>query len=225
MKNAPATRRKLLETSFELFYQHGFQSTGLDAILKASGFSKGALYNHFSNKHELGYAVVEEVLSPWILDFWRDQFAAHDNPIDALNRILNQLIDNPPEKFYTIGCPLNNLIQETADADEGFRLRLSAIVDEWILIIETNLRRGQFSGQVRPGVDPHELAVFLTASLEGGIGLTKSKHTPEYLAIVCSQLLEIVKAARQPSLSVNGEDAAEDTCHPSFQGRPVIPPK
>ena len=36
-------------------------------IQSAAGISRGALYHHFANKQELGYAVMEEVKSDGVL--------------------------------------------------------------------------------------------------------------------------------------------------------------
>ena len=54
----------------EQMYANGFRATGLDQILAETRVTKGALYHHFGNKNELGYAVLEEVVRPMMLDRW-----------------------------------------------------------------------------------------------------------------------------------------------------------
>lgn len=53
------TRERLVSTSSDLFYQHGFQAVGLDQILDAVGITKTAFYKHFESKDELIVAALE----------------------------------------------------------------------------------------------------------------------------------------------------------------------
>jgi len=46
---------KILESSFTLFREKGFQSTGISEILEKAGAYKKTLYDHFDSKDELGF--------------------------------------------------------------------------------------------------------------------------------------------------------------------------
>ena len=72
------TRQTLLECAFEEMHRSGFRAASLDAILESSGVTKGALYHHFGSKTALGYAVVEEVVRPWVEASWRPVLEADD---------------------------------------------------------------------------------------------------------------------------------------------------
>lgn len=52
-------RQQLIQTAFELFYQHGIHAVGINQILQTAGVAKKTLYNHFASKDELIQAVVE----------------------------------------------------------------------------------------------------------------------------------------------------------------------
>ena len=54
--SAPA--RRLLEAADALFYSQGVPATTVREITSACGLSPGALYNHFTSKDELLYALV-----------------------------------------------------------------------------------------------------------------------------------------------------------------------
>jgi AcrR family transcriptional regulator len=54
--SAPA--RRLLEAADHLFYSQGVPATTVREITSACGLSPGALYNHFTSKDELLYALV-----------------------------------------------------------------------------------------------------------------------------------------------------------------------
>lgn len=56
-----ATKRALVEAAAELFTEHGYASTSLDAIVAEARVTKGALYHHFTGKQALFEAVFEQV--------------------------------------------------------------------------------------------------------------------------------------------------------------------
>jgi AcrR family transcriptional regulator len=56
------TRGQILFAAYKEIHVNGFQSASLSNILKRTGVTKGALYHHFRDKSELGYAVVDEVI-------------------------------------------------------------------------------------------------------------------------------------------------------------------
>jgi AcrR family transcriptional regulator len=56
-----ATRARVLEAARELFGEHGYEGTSIDAVLRRSGVARGALYHHFGSKADLFDAVVERV--------------------------------------------------------------------------------------------------------------------------------------------------------------------
>ena len=56
-----ATRRALIDVAEQLFTEHGYAATSLDAIVAGAEVTKGALYHHFSGKQALFEAVFERV--------------------------------------------------------------------------------------------------------------------------------------------------------------------
>lgn len=63
---ATETRRHILDAAEQVILSEGSVECGLDAIVRASGYSKGALYHHFSGKSELQLAVIQERLLPQV---------------------------------------------------------------------------------------------------------------------------------------------------------------
>ena len=56
-----STKRALVDVAEELFTEHGYAATSLDAIVSGAEVTKGALYHHFSGKQALFEAVFERV--------------------------------------------------------------------------------------------------------------------------------------------------------------------
>lgn len=53
-------RDELLSAALRVFARHGYTEAGVDEIAAEAGYSKGALYWHFSSKEDLLLALIEE---------------------------------------------------------------------------------------------------------------------------------------------------------------------
>lgn len=81
----PATRRaEILDHAYRLFTERGYERTSMNQIICAVGFSKGALYHHFSSKEELLEAITTR-LAGGIAD--SAKFILDDPSIDAFARL------------------------------------------------------------------------------------------------------------------------------------------
>jgi len=58
-RSPEATRRRLLDAAFQLFYQRGFSRVGVDEIAELAGITKRTLYYHFESKDDLLAAVLQ----------------------------------------------------------------------------------------------------------------------------------------------------------------------
>ncbi len=56
-------RAKILKAAADLFLDHGYGETSIDAIVDRCGGSKATLYNYFSTKEELFHAVIDDIVS------------------------------------------------------------------------------------------------------------------------------------------------------------------
>src|ERR1700689_2070183 len=53
-------RAALLQAAMEVFAQRGYRDASVDEIAERAGYSKGAIYFHFSGKDDLFFALLEE---------------------------------------------------------------------------------------------------------------------------------------------------------------------
>ncbi len=174
------TRQQLVEAAFNEIHRNGFRAASLDAILSETGVTKGALYHHFHSKNELGYAVVEEVIRPFVEENWKPATEAEDI-ISAAIALCKRLTQERSEMGLSYGCPFNNLINEMSPVDEGFRERLSAILENWRVGIVQALERGQAKGTVRQDVAPADAAAFVISAIEGCVGMGKATKNRDFL--------------------------------------------
>jgi len=190
------TRGKILMAAFEEIYHCGFQAASLNNILKNTNITKGALYHHFNNKMELGYAVVDEVIYTTLKANWIDPLTKSNDPISTIQKILAESGAQMTEEDVRLGCPLNNLSQEMSPINEGFRKRITTVYTEWQDAVEGACERGKAVGNIRKDADSKQLAVLFVATLEGCLGLAKTTQSLETLMQCGQGLIEQLELLR-----------------------------
>ncbi len=191
------TRGKILFAAYREIHCQGFQSASLSNILARTGVTKGALYHHFPNKIELGYAVIDEVIAQHIHQSFVRPLQEFSNPIDGII----ELIQASGEAFsltdIELGCPLTALAQEMAPIDEGFRVRLIKIYDQWHHAIADGFKKALKNGQVRDDIDPFTIAVTIVATMEGAIHAAKVAQDMNILYRCGAGLIQYLQLIRK----------------------------
>lgn len=167
------TRAKILLAAYKEIHCQGFQSASLSRILARAGVTKGALYHHFANKTELGYAVIDEVISQRIHLSFVKPLQSFENPVDGLVELISTSGDAFSLTDIQLGCPLTSLAQEMAPVDEGFRARLIKIYEQWHDSIATSLQSAKDDRYIREDVDPYTAAITIVATMEGALNAAK----------------------------------------------------
>lgn len=176
LRQPDVTRKRLLECAYTEIHQRGFRSASLDSILVKAGVTKGALYHHFDNKAALGYAVVDELIRPFMQSYWLPLAEAED-PIACAIGGIKKRRDKLKLHLLAFGCPFNNLAQEMSPIDEGFRTRLQGILDDWRHTLAAALERGKANAKVREDINTPAAAIFIISALEGVIGMGKASQS------------------------------------------------
>jgi len=192
----PDTRDKILFAAYKEIHVNGFQSASLSNILARTGLTKGALYHHFRDKTELGYAVVDEVIARRIHLSFIQPCQHLDNPIEGFIAYIQNAGNTFSMTDIELGCPLAVLAQEMAPIDEGFRTRLTAIYEQWHQSIADLLQKAKQMDLIIDEVDPYTMAVTMVAIMEGALNAAKVSQSLDKLYL-CGQglvqLLHLIK--------------------------------
>jgi AcrR family transcriptional regulator len=78
-----ATRDRLIAAGRELFGEHGYEATSIEAILETAGVKRGALYHHFESKQALFDAVLDQVVSE-VARAAAEAARAETDPVESL---------------------------------------------------------------------------------------------------------------------------------------------
>lgn len=183
------TRKEILDAAFMEVFAKGFQGVSIDDIVAKTKLTKGAFYHQFPTKLDMGYALVDEVIKPMIIDRWINPLENYKNPLDGILAQMKSLIGECDPAHLRLGCPLNNLVQEMSPIDKGFHKRLQIALNLWIDEMDKHLKRAKKSGYLNADVNTRHVAHFVVMAHEGFYGMLKGLDDPK----IFSALYESMK--------------------------------
>lgn len=192
-KQPDITRDKIVDAAYQEIYRHGFQAASLSNILAKTGLTKGALYHHFPNKNDLGFAVIEEVIREGFEVRMFAPLRESVDPIATLTEIIRNKAETATLETVCQGCALNNLMQEMSALDVDFKRCLNGILKTWQDTVTDALKRAQKQGQVRKEIDCRAAALFVVSAFEGCIGIAKNQQSVKEFGLCLAQLENYVQ--------------------------------
>ena len=183
------TQKLIVDKASGLFYQNGFQATGIPEIMKTTNLSRGAFYHHFKNKSEVCLAVIGKSLQQRIYDSMICPLLKNEgNAVEILKEVFIVRIRSFSTHEKQLGCPVNNLINEIGDKESACRSALRQIIEEWKEALITFIEEGKQKGEMSAGVNSAAAATFLISAFEGIRGIRKlyndDRILEDYLAAV-----------------------------------------
>ncbi|MFG3714916.1 TetR family transcriptional regulator [Micromonospora sp. NPDC047730] len=163
-----ATRAFLLRTAARVFAERGYTGTALGDLIAASGLTKGAFYFYFRSKSALALAVLRDQQERW-LRLVSERVLSEGTAVEqfrALTPVMLELLAVDPGA-WSITRLTKDMAADPATAEE-----VSKPMAKWVELVADIVRRGQASGDLRPGLDPHDAAVVLVGAFDGLKALT-----------------------------------------------------
>jgi TetR/AcrR family transcriptional repressor of nem operon len=160
------TKQDLLELGLTLLLKHGYTDLGVATLLDRAGVPKGSFYHHFENKESFGLQAIDLYLQS--VHAALDAAFGDDGrePLDQIRQFFEIVSDGYKGEGY-LGCLLGGLGQELSGISPTFRKKVEACFTIIARRFEKALERARAKGQLRKGVDPHELADLLVNCWEG----------------------------------------------------------
>ncbi|PAF22112.1 hypothetical protein CHH49_05720 [Terribacillus saccharophilus] len=182
-------KREIISIAREVIYSKGYQSTSINDILSAANIGKGQFYHYFSSKHDLGLAVVEDLICEWDQELIIDILLTKLEPVTKLIKMLEKILLFHTESDNKSGCPIGNLAIEMSEHDEVFRTKLQYIFNRWISSLEDTLNEMIDIDHLPPDMDTEKNARAIVAMIEGGVLLMKNQKDTQFL----TDVLDIIR--------------------------------
>lgn len=185
MLKGERTRQRIIAKAAPLFNRRGFDGCSMQDISAATGLEKGSLYSHFATKEELAAAAFDYA--------WAQTCSARvgnldqaPNSVDKLKLHIANFVSKPS---FPGGCPMLNTVLDADDGNAILRRRAEGAMRDWVGCLADIARAGQAKGEIRPSVNPEELAIVTISLLEGAFVSSKLQRSRSAL-ILAQQHLE-----------------------------------
>jgi TetR/AcrR family transcriptional regulator, lmrAB and yxaGH operons repressor len=181
------TREHILLTMCDLLEAQGYHATGLNQLVKESGAPKGSLYHYFPDGKDGITAEAIERTGLRTSERIRQGLAKEADVARAIEGFIEWIAGLVELSGFRAGGPLTAVAMETATTNERLNqacriafARIEGAFTERLLIAGYNTTRAA------------ELATFITASIEGGIMLSRTNHSGDPLRRVAYELGQLL---------------------------------
>lgn len=113
-------KEALLEVAADLFYEQGFNCTGIKQIIEAAGIAKGTFYSHYKSKADIGTAWLVQRHTYWnglLFDFLSNQDPSPRGQLLGIFDFLNDWMKSCDNR----GCAFLNSLSEIPDSEHSMR--------------------------------------------------------------------------------------------------------
>lgn len=172
------TRTDIIRAGLGIMARQGFNSTGIDAVLKRAKVPKGSFYHYFSSKQDFGLNVLDHFaqgIDGIFTSFLTDDSAS---PLTRMKNCVESLAVRFEDNNCSIGCIAANLGQEMADQSEEFRGKLAEIFRSWIGHFERCLSEARDAGEIPEDLSPGYAAECFLSGFEGALLVSKVMKSP-----------------------------------------------
>jgi TetR/AcrR family transcriptional repressor of nem operon len=186
----------IIHESLKLFSLKGFLSTSIEDIMKAASTSKGGLYNHFSSKEELFYAVPSEARKIW-REKTLHELDETDRPIEKLIRLLMNYRDRylKDADDFPGGCIFVTLSVELDDQRPHLARELNEGYVRLKAMIKRLLDQAQSAGEISATGNTHALTEMIFSGMLGASVMYGMDKSATNLDRTINSLIEYLRRA------------------------------
>ena len=163
-----------LDRAKDLFWEHGYESTSMEMLLKAMGINRGSFYDTFKSKRDVMLRALRRYDADNRSSALR-AISAGKSPKEAITAVFRGMIDGSRGPQGRYGCFLVNSALEIAPQDE----EASQIVREGLRDVERFfadlIRAGQQRSEISKELDATEMGRTLMNQIVGLMVLVRSK--------------------------------------------------
>lgn len=182
-------KQEIIQIAREIIHSKGYQATSVSDIMAATNIGKGQFYHYFQSKHDLGLAVVEDLVKDWEGQLLIGILNTLDDPVTKLNRMLKWAETSHAEMEIKYGCSMGNLAIEMSTQDEEFRVKIEEFFNQWVNSVADILSEMIENHQLDDSINPKKNAESIVAMIEGGILLMVSRQNIQVL----QDIFEVIK--------------------------------
>jgi TetR/AcrR family transcriptional regulator, transcriptional repressor for nem operon len=182
----------VVDAAQDRFWSLGYAGTSLDDLVKATGLSKGSIYNAFSDKHTLYLRTFERYCDRILAQV----AAVLDGPDESAAERIRTLFDGVVGANASAGVPRACFLAKATAELAALDSDVQTVAQRTFVALETLLVRSveaaQRAGSIAASRDPRKTARHLLATLRGLDALSSAGMDRELLVDAVTSLTESV---------------------------------
>jgi AcrR family transcriptional regulator len=157
------TKKKILDSAFNVFVSNGYNDTTMSHIVKESGLSKGAIYHYYSSKKELFASLIDH----WEI-FSFPNFYSKNNKNESAEDTLRRFADT----VYDVFCAKPDVFLAEiefwalANKDSEIKDRSKILYDKILTLFELVLNKGVRNKEFK-NIDTQIISMELLSVFQG----------------------------------------------------------
>jgi len=163
------TREEIIRKGAELIHAQGYNATGIQQILQASGIPKGSFYFYFKSKEDFGREIIDHFTSIIGNIFTRYLNDSKMPPMRRFEKLFEYYESAFQKTGCSLGCPIGNLSLELADGNDRLRKHLKTVIEKLISHIESCLEEAKKDRSIPAALNTADAASSIFHGLEGAI--------------------------------------------------------
>ncbi len=158
-------RERILEAAEKLFIRQGIDNVSISAIADAARISRRTMYQYFTDKREVAWAIFQKMTEPWVTGKTEPPGGNGLQQLEKFMLEMVHLLETHRDHLRFI-VELDALYSRETSADRMRRMtgRDSARGDDWVTQV---VRRGIADGSIRADADPELVSAALLNLLSG----------------------------------------------------------
>lgn len=184
----PTTRDRLVAAMADTLQRKGLHGAGLNELLIQAQAPKGSLYHHFpGGKTELAEAAIEHI-GRRIDGFFVQLFREHADPLQAMQRWLDNTLQQLESSRFERGCPLATVALESGPEDVEIRAALARCFARLRQALAAQLQGVGFTDDSADG-----FANLFVSLYEGGLLQARVAGNCEPLRTASAALFQLIR--------------------------------
>lgn len=186
-----STKERFIETTCQLMEDQGYHATALNQIIEESGAPKGSLYYYFpGGKEELAAEAIQHI-GDVVNQRIQCVLDNHEDPAEAVSAFIYTIAGHMEASEYAAGGPITTVALESATTSPRLNAACQAVYAQWQASFMERLRESGIDA-----VRARRLATLIIAALEGGIVLSRTRHSTEPLKRVAHEVSTLINTVQ-----------------------------
>jgi len=183
-------RQEIFNAAIKVFAEKGFHKATLEEVAKEAEFSKGAIYNYFSNKENLLFEIMEHMLI-----FTRKLLQESLSGQKTFKEELTDLLFSATNIVYKNSDICELLIHQHAErfknlSDET-KQKLNQIHNDYHKILNGRIQKAIDTGEIKE-IEPEIIAEVVTGALSSIMSFRWHNKTLENITKNCKIFVELL---------------------------------